>query len=307
LLRPVAGPTLHRRSCCIRCLASCGVPCLTQDVSEYAENGCGSFFLGRWRNRIRLSLARRQLALRGWSQSALAPLVDAPAKTGRISPELAKEPPQLVVAHKTGQKVAQRPDGVPLAGVADRRRGIATAENHRGELLFASEWFPAHGPAGRPNVEPTDALNGGDKARLEHPRPNLGERQGGLRPVRVSHLGADRGSLGHRHPVLGQGRTEGQPARLPADLAGLGALYRHSAMAEPPSLFDFLARLDLAHLRYRLTRDREETVMVEVFVPGDRWEVEFFADGAVEVERFTSTGDIFGPEVLQTLLDFGDE
>jgi hypothetical protein len=36
--------------------------------------------------------------------------------------------------------------------------------------------------------------------------------------------------------------------------------------------------------------------MVLVTVPGERWEVEFFADGSIEVERFISNGEICGEE-----------
>jgi hypothetical protein len=56
------------------------------------------------------------------------------------------------------------------------------------------------------------------------------------------------------------------------------------------SLLDFLIRLDEARLHYSLTHFRDETVAVEVVVPGERWEVEFFADGTVEVEVFSSVG-----------------
>ena len=55
-------------------------------------------------------------------------------------------------------------------------------------------------------------------------------------------------------------------------------------------LIDFLAELDGAHVFYRLSRPREEAIMVEAAVPGERWEVEFFADGQVEIEVFRSAG-----------------
>ena len=42
--------------------------------------------------------------------------------------------------------------------------------------------------------------------------------------------------------------------------------------------------------------------MVLITVPGERWEVEFFGDGSVEVERFRSHGEIGGEESLQELL-----
>jgi hypothetical protein len=46
--------------------------------------------------------------------------------------------------------------------------------------------------------------------------------------------------------------------------------------------------------------------MVMVLVPGHRFEVEFFDDGHVEVERFTSPGNMFGEEALAEILSFGE-
>lgn len=63
-------------------------------------------------------------------------------------------------------------------------------------------------------------------------------------------------------------------------------------------LLDFLNKLDDAGLAYRLSHPREETVAVELAVPGERWEVEFFADGSVEAERFRSDGHIATDESL---------
>ena len=63
-------------------------------------------------------------------------------------------------------------------------------------------------------------------------------------------------------------------------------------------LLDFLNRLDEAKLTYRLSHFREETVAVELAVPGERWEVEFFANGTVEVERFRSDGRVSADESL---------
>lgn len=56
-----------------------------------------------------------------------------------------------------------------------------------------------------------------------------------------------------------------------------------------------------------LTRVRDEAIMVEIAVPGERWEVEFFGDGRVEVEVFKSPGITGGEEELARLLeDFGE-
>jgi hypothetical protein len=67
------------------------------------------------------------------------------------------------------------------------------------------------------------------------------------------------------------------------------------------SLLEFLRRLDESKIWYRLERVRD-ALMVEVAVPGERWEVEFFPDEHVEVERFVSDGEILGVEALDELL-----
>jgi hypothetical protein len=43
--------------------------------------------------------------------------------------------------------------------------------------------------------------------------------------------------------------------------------------------------------------------MVQVAVPGERWEVEFFADHAPEVEVFRSDGSIGDASLLERLFD----
>jgi hypothetical protein len=68
-------------------------------------------------------------------------------------------------------------------------------------------------------------------------------------------------------------------------------------------LMRFLDDLDERKIFYRLGRVRPETLMVEIAVPGERWEVEFFEDGQVEVEVFRSSGTIQGEEALTRLFD----
>ncbi len=67
-------------------------------------------------------------------------------------------------------------------------------------------------------------------------------------------------------------------------------------------LVNFLNQLEQEKISYTLAHNRDETVMVNVAVPGERWEVEFFEDGSIEVERFISNGEILGEEVLIDLL-----
>jgi hypothetical protein len=73
------------------------------------------------------------------------------------------------------------------------------------------------------------------------------------------------------------------------------------------TLVGFLGQLDRAHIHYTLANHREDAVMVSLSVPGERVEVEFLADGSVEVERFISDGEICGQDALQDILNrFGE-
>jgi len=63
------------------------------------------------------------------------------------------------------------------------------------------------------------------------------------------------------------------------------------------NLLGFLEMLEEARIWYRLSKIRD-AVLVEIAVPGQRWEVEFFADGSIEREVFESTNDVEGvPDV----------
>jgi hypothetical protein len=65
-------------------------------------------------------------------------------------------------------------------------------------------------------------------------------------------------------------------------------------------LLAFLKRLDQAGAWYRLGHMGTDSVMVEVALPGWRWEVEFMADGPVEIERYQSVGGVADqPQLLK--------
>ena len=51
-------------------------------------------------------------------------------------------------------------------------------------------------------------------------------------------------------------------------------------------LLRVLRRLDAAGIHYSMRSVRDGVVMVEAIVPGQHWEIEFFEDGHVEIERF---------------------
>lgn len=66
-------------------------------------------------------------------------------------------------------------------------------------------------------------------------------------------------------------------------------------------LLDFLNRLDRERIAYTMEHNWEDAVMVLVTVPGERWEVEFFADGTTEIEVFTSQGVADGAGQIEEL------
>jgi hypothetical protein len=67
-------------------------------------------------------------------------------------------------------------------------------------------------------------------------------------------------------------------------------------------LLDFLDSLEERSIYYRLNRVRD-AILVEIAVPGERWEVEFDRDGNVQTERFLSEGRIRNDNELQLLLE----
>lgn len=68
-------------------------------------------------------------------------------------------------------------------------------------------------------------------------------------------------------------------------------------------LDDFLDRLKEVRLHFTLARISSEAILVEVYVPGEHWEVEFFLDGHIEVERFRSNGHIDDESSLTELFE----
>jgi len=71
-----------------------------------------------------------------------------------------------------------------------------------------------------------------------------------------------------------------------------------------------LQRLDRARISYNLRHSRDEAVMIEVIVPGERWEIELADYGDEyqwEVERFRSNGTIEDESAIEELFaNFSD-
>ena len=67
-------------------------------------------------------------------------------------------------------------------------------------------------------------------------------------------------------------------------------------------LLTFLNQLRRGRIQYRLDQHRDDAIMVEIAVPGERWEVEFLDDGSVEAEIFRSDGTIHDSSALDELI-----
>lgn len=67
-------------------------------------------------------------------------------------------------------------------------------------------------------------------------------------------------------------------------------------------LLDFLNELEERKIYYKLAKYCDDYVMVEVTVPGERWEVEFSSDD-VRIEKFKSDGTIFDESEIKVLFD----
>ncbi len=66
-------------------------------------------------------------------------------------------------------------------------------------------------------------------------------------------------------------------------------------------LLAFLERLDAAKIPYSMEHSRDDAVMLIAFAPGEYWEIEFLADGEIEIERYRSNGHIDDESVLDEL------
>lgn len=71
-------------------------------------------------------------------------------------------------------------------------------------------------------------------------------------------------------------------------------------------LLDFLNKLEQAHIYYKLSKYRPEYIMVEIAVPGERWEVEFSVND-IYIEKFITDNGNYRESELEVLLrDFSD-
>jgi len=78
-------------------------------------------------------------------------------------------------------------------------------------------------------------------------------------------------------------------------------------------ILEFLNRLDKEHIHYTITKSRDFGIAVMVYVPGERWEIDFLYENDNEecsevwVEKYISNGVLFDEEELEVLFrDFSD-
>ena len=79
-------------------------------------------------------------------------------------------------------------------------------------------------------------------------------------------------------------------------------------------LIELLERLEEKKIYYKLNKTRDDTIMVEVAVPGQRWEIEYNTYGKspefackIEIEKFVSNGILYDESELEVLFrDFSD-
>ena len=67
-------------------------------------------------------------------------------------------------------------------------------------------------------------------------------------------------------------------------------------------LLEFLNKLEESNIYYKLNKIRD-SILVEITVPGERWEVEFFEDGKIEIEIFVSNGQIKSESEIALLFE----
>ena len=73
------------------------------------------------------------------------------------------------------------------------------------------------------------------------------------------------------------------------------------------SVYNFINELRERKIYFELGNVRESAIMCKVDVPGQRWEIEFFENGDVEIEIFKSDGNIYDKEMIQQLYkEFSD-
>ena len=77
-------------------------------------------------------------------------------------------------------------------------------------------------------------------------------------------------------------------------------------MNDLKKLVAFLEILEIKAIHFNLQKTRN-SIMINVAVSGQRWEIEFMDDGRIEIEKFLSDGMVFDENEIEVLFrDFSD-
>jgi hypothetical protein len=77
----------------------------------------------------------------------------------------------------------------------------------------------------------------------------------------------------------------------------------HVYMDRLKDINKFLNLLEENDMYYRLNKIRYESILVEIAVPGQRWEIEFMEDGTIVIEKFFSDGSLYDESELKNLFE----
>ena len=70
---------------------------------------------------------------------------------------------------------------------------------------------------------------------------------------------------------------------------------------ELSDLLSFIAEIE-EDVDYALDVVTPDAIIVEIATPGQRWEVQFMTNGAIEVEKFVSDGETYRPDSVASLV-----
>jgi hypothetical protein len=72
-------------------------------------------------------------------------------------------------------------------------------------------------------------------------------------------------------------------------------------------VLQLLKRLDEAKIHYQLAHHQEDAITIEIALPGQRWEIDCYANGSTDVEILRSDGSVRDETAIEDLFrDFSD-
>ena len=67
------------------------------------------------------------------------------------------------------------------------------------------------------------------------------------------------------------------------------------------TVFEVVMQLKAARVFHTISSIREGALLIDAALPGERWEIEVFKDGHIEIERYRSDGEIADETALAEL------